>query len=201
MKKTAIRRLIEDLKHERGFFVKGTPDYERYDCIIRDAELYEGTELAESNDELYSCGKMTVTYLGQGQATPAQKATLENFPSITSFEDCPHCYGSGELQPDVQCKSCIGTGIKDFDSLFDKAMSARIKDTIYTYYKIRFINCDNIEYDYTIVESLDDIRDYLQAADEDLDNPELKAKVVITGVGMTVAQYERWFKKNVESQA
>lgn len=49
--------------------------------------------------------------------TSAQKATLENFPSITSYEDCPHCDGSGELQPDVQCKSCIGTGIKDFDSL------------------------------------------------------------------------------------
>lgn len=72
------------------------------------------------------------------------------------------------------------------------------KDTVYTYFKIEYVDCANVDYDYTIVESLDDVRDNLQIAYQDLDDPELEATVIITGIGMTVAEYEKWFKENVE---
>jgi len=51
--------------------------------------------------------------LSNPHLTDAQKATVENYPSI-EIEDCPKCEGNGERQPDVICIACQGTGIKNF---------------------------------------------------------------------------------------
>ena len=68
------------------------------------------------------------------------------------------------------------------------------KETICTHYRLDFTNC-NLEYDYTIVESLEDIKDYLIAVDTELDDPDADASVKITGIGMTNLQYNNFIKR------
>lgn len=67
------------------------------------------------------------------------------------------------------------------------------KETVYTYFKIVFKNC-GLDYDYTIVETLSDALQYLESVETDLDDPEAKAKVIITGIGMTEKQWNEWVK-------
>lgn len=55
------------------------------------------------------------------------------------------------------------------------------------HFKIRFINCDSVDYDYTIVPDLSGISDYLQMCEEDLEKSD--AKIEITGIEMTEAEY------------
>jgi molecular chaperone GrpE (heat shock protein) len=64
-----------------------------------------------------------------------------------------------------------------------------------------------MEYDYTIVESLDGIIEYLKAAEIDLDDDKFdntddaqKPKIIITGVPMTRKQFSEWFKVHVYQQ-
>lgn len=53
--------------------------------------------------------------------SPAQIATIETNPEIyrDKIEDCPKCFGSGETQPNYNCKACEGTGIKHFQDLIN----------------------------------------------------------------------------------
>lgn len=57
------------------------------------------------------------------------------------------------------------------------------------YYRIDFVNCDSIDYDYTIVIDLPEINNYLDGVldCEDLKNKDASLK--ITGVMMTEKQY------------
>lgn len=71
------------------------------------------------------------------------------------------------------------------------------KSVKYLYFRIDFKNCPNVEYDYTIVENLEDIPDSIRIAELDLDDPSGNARVVITGVGMTRKEFNDWHKKNV----
>lgn len=75
-----------------------------------------------------------------------------------------------------------------------------MEETKYTYFKIEFEDT-SLDYDYTIVENIDDVTDYLRAVEIDLDDDERKAKAIITGVAMTQAEFSQWFKENVESNA
>jgi molecular chaperone GrpE (heat shock protein) len=74
------------------------------------------------------------------------------------------------------------------------------EETLYTYFKIEFEDT-SLDYDYTIVENIEDVIDYLKSVEIDLDDDERKSKVIITGVPMTRAQFSEWFKDNVESTA
>jgi molecular chaperone GrpE (heat shock protein) len=74
------------------------------------------------------------------------------------------------------------------------------EETLYTYFKIEFEDT-SIDYDYTIVENIEDVIDYLKSVEIDLDDDERKSKIIITGVPMTRAQFSEWFKDNVESTA
>jgi len=77
-----------------------------------------------------------------------------------------------------------------------------MKEPIFTHYKITYKNCPSVDYDYTIVENIEDIADQIQVVDTDLDDPDQspKASVKITGIGMTRTQFSKWFKTYVESQ-
>jgi len=67
------------------------------------------------------------------------------------------------------------------------------KKPVYTFYRLDFINC-TLDYNYTIVTSIDEIEDYLNCVDVDLDNPESDASIKITGVRMTERQYDNFIK-------
>lgn len=68
------------------------------------------------------------------------------------------------------------------------------EETKYTYYRIDFINCHSIEFDYMIVADIMDIENCIAIVDTDLDDPEAVAEVRITGVGMTREQYDQYLK-------
>lgn len=71
--------------------------------------------------------------------------------------------------------------------------TARREDVLYTYFRIDFEDMP-IEGDYTICQSIEEIREQLEAVDIHLDEPDLQAKVIITGVGMTIAEFSLWDK-------
>lgn len=54
----------------------------------------------------------------------------------------------------------------------------------YLYYKIDFEDWGE-EYNCTIVETINDVRDYIQLAEIYLDDESRKTKVIVTGIGMT----------------
>ncbi len=58
--------------------------------------------------------------------TTSQEETLKNYPRYPSdeIEDCPKCEGTGEIKPDIECKSCQGSGIKNFE------VPKSLKDTV-----------------------------------------------------------------------
>lgn len=74
----------------------------------------------------------------------------------------------------------------------------RSPDTLYTYYKVEYKNC-SMDYDETICQDLDAVRDAILVVDGQLDDdsdfePECKPSVTITGIGMTDRDYEAWLK-------
>ncbi len=77
---------------------------------------------------------------------------------------------------------------------------ARKEDTLYTYYQLDLENMPE-DWDYTICESLDHVRETLQYLDVHLDDDtpttnEEPRRVVITGVPMTPAAYRDFIKEN-----
>lgn len=79
-------------------------------------------------------------------------------------------------------------------------MKTEAKETVYTYFKIEFEDT-SLDYDYTIVENIEDVTDYLKSVETDLDDEERKSKVIITGIPMTRADFAEWFRDNVEANA
>ena len=57
-------------------------------------------------------------------------------------------------------------------------------NTLYTYYKVELQNSP-LEWDETICETIDEVRDLLNFLDIYLDDDTRELKVIITGVGMT----------------
>lgn len=72
------------------------------------------------------------------------------------------------------------------------------KESKYTYYRIDFEDT-GLDYDYTIVEHIEDIEDYIKAVDIDMDDDERKTKVIITGVAMTPKEFAEWHKENIKT--
>lgn len=58
-----------------------------------------------------------------------------------------------------------------------------------------------LDWDTTICESLDDVRDMLQFLDVYLDDDTIQAKVTIKGIGMTAAAFDQWKEENLEPVA
>lgn len=71
---------------------------------------------------------MTKTEQNKTKFIPAIQATIDSTPGIcvSSIEACRKCDGSGELQPDVQCKRCEGTGIENHDNPTMKTLELKI---------------------------------------------------------------------------
>jgi hypothetical protein len=67
-------------------------------------------------------------------------------------------------------------------------------DETYTYYRVDFHDC-GLDFDYTIVETIDEIRDLIQMCDTELDDPGKVAQITITGMGMTRTQFAEFKKK------
>lgn len=75
--------------------------------------------------------------------------------------------------------------------------TSKIEDTKYTYFKIEFEDCGH-DFDYTIVEKIQDIADYIEITEGELDDRERDAKIIITGVAMTRKEYDEWQKDNLD---
>jgi len=72
------------------------------------------------------------------------------------------------------------------------------EETLYTYYQLE-VQGTSLDWDITICESLDHVRDTLQYLDTFLDDPEIEAKVIITGIGLTRSAYKKWKEENIEN--
>jgi hypothetical protein len=72
------------------------------------------------------------------------------------------------------------------------------EEPVYTYYQLE-VQGTSLDWDITICESLDHVRDILQYLDTFLDDPEIEAKVVITGIGLTRSAYEKCKEENLEN--
>lgn len=63
----------------------------------------------------------------------------------------------------------------------------------YTYFRVDFINCDT-DFDYTIVEDISEIAPLVATVDTQLDDPDAKACIKITGVGMTPPEFRKFLE-------
>jgi hypothetical protein len=72
-----------------------------------------------------------------------------------------------------------------------------MSETLYTYYQLD-IEGMPLDWDTTICESLDYVRDTLQFLDTYLDDPDCEAKVIIRGIGMSREAYAEWKKEHLE---
>jgi hypothetical protein len=70
------------------------------------------------------------------------------------------------------------------------------KDTLYTYFRIDLKDIP-IEWDYTICESIKHVYHQLGYLDIHLDDDTIEAKVIITGIAMTKAEFKQW---NIDHQ-
>ena len=70
---------------------------------------------------------------------------------------------------------------------------AKNDNTKYTYYRLEFKDC-NLDFDYTIVENISDIKDWINTLDIELDDDTKKAEIKITGIGMTPVQFKDFLR-------
>ena len=68
--------------------------------------------------------------------------------------------------------------------------------TKYLYYQLDLENMP-VDWDTTICESLDEVRDVLQYLDIHLDDDTIEAKITIRGIGMTEEAYLAWKKEHI----
>jgi hypothetical protein len=73
----------------------------------------------------------------------------------------------------------------------------RDNSSFYTYFRIDFEDWGE-DFDFTICETLDEVREMLQLAEIHLDEPDRHTKVIVTGIPLTPPQYEK-FKKGEET--
>ncbi len=84
--------------------------------------------------------------------------------------------------------------LKNDSQSIPKEEATRSIDTLYTYFQVE-IKDSSLEWDITICETLDEVRDILQLVEIDLDDEERKTEVVITGIPMTKGAYNDWRKE------
>jgi len=70
------------------------------------------------------------------------------------------------------------------------------EDTLYTYFKID-VQGMPIDWDYTIVETIEQAGEQLKFFYIHLDDPSIDAKVIITGIGMTIKEFVEWEENRV----
>ncbi len=70
-----------------------------------------------------------------------------------------------------------------------------MENEIYTYYRIDFKDC-NLDFDYTIVEKISDIEEWILFLDTELDDPTKIAQITITGVGLTRTEFDEFQKRH-----
>lgn len=75
-------------------------------------------------------------------------------------------------------------------------MNRPTEETLYTYYQIDLENVP-VDWDCTICESLEAVMDVLRYLDIHFDDPEIKAKATIQGVGMSRSAFEQWQKDHI----
>lgn len=68
------------------------------------------------------------------------------------------------------------------------------KEIIYTYYEVELVNTP-LDWNFTICESLDEVKNVLQFADVFLDDETRGTKVIVKGIGMTREAYNHWKKE------
>jgi rRNA maturation protein Nop10 len=137
------------------------------------------------------------------------KDKLPNLSKALEEEDfeCDRCDGCGWYEGGktlkTTCEKCGGTGVikkpKQYKEEVDKELYEDVQrdnSSFYTYFRIDFEDWGE-DFDFTICETLDEVREMLQLAEIHLDEPDRHTKVIVTGLPMTPPQYEK-FKKGEE---
>jgi hypothetical protein len=70
-------------------------------------------------------------------------------------------------------------------------------ETLYTYYQIDLEGM-SVDWNTTICESLDDVRDVIQFLYTHFDDPECNGRAIITGIGMTREAYAKWKEEYIK---
>lgn len=70
-------------------------------------------------------------------------------------------------------------------------------ENLYTHYEIT-IDKMPLDWNTTIVDSLDGIMDMLRYLDIYLDDPDCEATVTIRGIGMTRSAFKQWQEENLK---
>lgn len=109
------------------------------------------------------------------------------------------------------CPACKkGFTLAEWDSLSSHPSSTVNKETAgeekrtrdrhtkYTYYEITFKDWSH-DFSTTIVATQEEVMEYLQMADTDLDDPDRDTVVSIKGIGMTPDEHDAWIEKNIEN--
>lgn len=74
-------------------------------------------------------------------------------------------------------------------------MDKKPKEPQYTFFRIDFKDWGE-EFDYTIVEKVEDVLLYLQLAEIHLDDDTRRTRVIVRGVPMTRRKFEQWQEKH-----
>lgn len=72
------------------------------------------------------------------------------------------------------------------------------EEPLYTYYQLDLEGI-SLDWNTTICESLDEVRDVLQYLDIFFDEPDSEARITIRGIGMTRSAYEDWKKEHLNN--
>ena len=88
--------------------------------------------------------------------------------------------------------------MSDLKNKFSKAGEKAGLTDKYLYFRVQFENCMDEDCE-AYAEDLEEVKDFLQAVECELDDPDKTAKVIVTGVGLTKEQFAR-FKEQQETE-
>lgn len=115
-------------------------------------------------------------------------------PYRNPFAESPYWYGSDSAL-EYHFKVRKGHPQEDFVPEYSTELhypeADRKNGTLYTYFLVNYEDWPE-DYDYILCEDLEDVCQVLQYAEIHLDDPTLKTKVIVSGVGLTPEEYRKW---------
>ncbi len=147
------------------------------------------------------CEEALASYKGgeDGMIKQREIAQYERWPANSfdeakSFHNMRMEFGLG-FERGWKASQSIHPYKEEVDKELDEDVQ-RDNSSFYTYFRIEFEDWGE-DFDFTICETLDEVREMLQLAEIHLDDPDKHTKVIVTGIPMTPPQYDK-FKKGEE---